>query len=834
MNVDQASQEPWASASLLNRSTPSTSTGTPLNTAQSSLPSAPTTSNSHGPGAGSGPGAEGPALHQQLVPQQQPLMAGRGEPPISAGGAGSGQAQGLLAQPLAQQMYGAAPHGALMAHPPHLQYATGYGPSHLPPISSKGGAAMKHQAEDFGALHSPPRQYAAQLQRPPSTAGQIPLVLAPQQRHGTPPAQVQQLLHQAPSQHPHQHQNQHLHQNQHQNQHLHQSQQNPQHVQVQLKHFQHMQDLHRQQQHHQLLLQEQEQRWKKRKAGEPAPQPVIASELTSKRTTQENILKLVALRNKDKPLTEYATTVRAAEIEVLNMDTSTHSKSDIQAAEQHRERERQVYALIWLMNNCVPDGDSYVPRGRIFAQYAASCASNNLKPLSQATLGKLIRSLFPHLKTRRLGMRGQSKYHYCGLKLISPLLMSDEMPTVAATPVSSCMSTPINMISTNTASINLDNTSFSNSTIESAPSSAAGMVNSGVSSVDAVSNISKPALHNNNRRVSMILTGAHENLKFIDNFFSRTCEEKVELPLAFPSINPYLPHNVDMDIASSVESLYKVYCNQLFENIRFMKFDDLPSTLESFSSGSISPQMYNLFISEELYQWVEHSDLITYRALAKMLSSLIVEFDDIPDIVLDKLSQFSNTYLAMITKATIDLPVPIVSSKKRIVSQFIQLVKRLIKVIDSGRNASKIVSLEQNRNNMFQDWNQFVNLEDVLAIEMSHFSKDYPKMKEQITAFVQKELLGLLSPEYMSFEGNNASNGFAKLARFAKKLCELLQSWGHLPGRIVALSFVGLTTTALRELSFHDAESFGAWWILKSFVDEWVYWCGEVGCFLDN
>jgi hypothetical protein len=34
-----------------------------------------------------------------------------------------------------------------------------------------------------------------------------------------------------------------------------------------------------------------------------------------------------------------------------------------------------------------------------------------------AGFGKVIRQLFPNLKTRRLGTRGNSKYHYYGIKL---------------------------------------------------------------------------------------------------------------------------------------------------------------------------------------------------------------------------------------------------------------------------------------------------------------------------------------------------------------------------------------------------------------------------------
>ena len=43
--------------------------------------------------------------------------------------------------------------------------------------------------------------------------------------------------------------------------------------------------------------------------------------------------------------------------------------------------------------------------------------------MNAASFGKLIRGVFPNLKTRRLGVRGQSKYHYNGIRVknTSPL-----------------------------------------------------------------------------------------------------------------------------------------------------------------------------------------------------------------------------------------------------------------------------------------------------------------------------------------------------------------------------------------------------------------------------
>ena len=42
---------------------------------------------------------------------------------------------------------------------------------------------------------------------------------------------------------------------------------------------------------------------------------------------------------------------------------------------------------------------------------------NTQEPVNAASFGKLVRSVFTGLKTRRLGTRGNSKYHYYGIRI---------------------------------------------------------------------------------------------------------------------------------------------------------------------------------------------------------------------------------------------------------------------------------------------------------------------------------------------------------------------------------------------------------------------------------
>lgn len=45
------------------------------------------------------------------------------------------------------------------------------------------------------------------------------------------------------------------------------------------------------------------------------------------------------------------------------------------------------------------------------------CNEHKLDAVNAASFGKLIRSVFTGLRTRRLGTRGNSKYHYYGIRV---------------------------------------------------------------------------------------------------------------------------------------------------------------------------------------------------------------------------------------------------------------------------------------------------------------------------------------------------------------------------------------------------------------------------------
>ena len=75
----------------------------------------------------------------------------------------------------------------------------------------------------------------------------------------------------------------------------------------------------------------------------------------------------------------------------------------------------QSTSMHWIKDNYEVAVNVSLPRNTIYSHYLEYCKSLGSGPANVALFGKLIRTVFQHLKTRRLGTRGQSKYHYYGI-----------------------------------------------------------------------------------------------------------------------------------------------------------------------------------------------------------------------------------------------------------------------------------------------------------------------------------------------------------------------------------------------------------------------------------
>lgn len=73
--------------------------------------------------------------------------------------------------------------------------------------------------------------------------------------------------------------------------------------------------------------------------------------------------------------------------------------------------------VAWLVENYETAEGVSLPRSTLYNHYMRHCNEHKLDAVNAASFGKLIRSVFTGLRTRRLGTRGNSKYHYYGIRI---------------------------------------------------------------------------------------------------------------------------------------------------------------------------------------------------------------------------------------------------------------------------------------------------------------------------------------------------------------------------------------------------------------------------------
>lgn len=75
-----------------------------------------------------------------------------------------------------------------------------------------------------------------------------------------------------------------------------------------------------------------------------------------------------------------------------------------------------IQTYTWIQSHLEEDISVSIPKHEVYDEYRAYCDANKFEKLCVADFGKAMKHIFPQVKPRRLGQRGNSKYCYSGLR----------------------------------------------------------------------------------------------------------------------------------------------------------------------------------------------------------------------------------------------------------------------------------------------------------------------------------------------------------------------------------------------------------------------------------
>lgn len=245
-----------------------------------------------------------------------------------------------------------------------------------------------------------------------------------------------------------------------------------------------------------------------------------------------------------------------------------------------------------------------------------------------------------------------------------------------------------------------------------------------------------------------------------------------------------------------------------------------------------------------------------------MLSPLGLQ--EIPPLVVTGLKSLSQN-LPQHLSSTLGQYHSLLEAKLKPAHTFCNLLDRLIRANESGLNASKILGDPIETRKMRDDWTRFVHPQSIVAREVSCGSAEVQRiLGEEVVQLLSTDLqtggfdTDIKSEDPTRLEGGNSLFPFGKtngilgssssnsvpdssgaisksemiVLKWAQYLSSLPWRFPNVPARLFLLCMSALLTASLREISVNGGEGFGAWWVVRCWIDEWMGWLAEMGGFL--
>ncbi|KAL5043990.1 hypothetical protein BDW71DRAFT_186994 [Aspergillus fruticulosus] len=510
------------------------------------------------------------------------------------------------------------------------------------------------------------------------------------------------------------------------------------------------------------------------------------------------------------------------------------------------EKVKQVFAMIWLKENCRKSTGS-VRRDRVYCCYAEKCGTERVSVLNPASFGKLVRIIFPNVQTRRLGVRGESKYHYVDLTVIEEKQQKPSAPTTqypshdltATGGVDGMNGNDMQRAASALPQPTADTALFPSPTTSFAPKLSVDRAVSGCG-CQASPQAEVITLENVASYSGKLI---HQMLQLPTTDGSSVDTDSLQLP----DINNYLPENTDSKVAAALAALYRSHCISVIDSFRYCKERNLLRFFSAFH-GTLTVPVQKLLTHPNLAPWIKECDWLMYQKMIAFVAPLTTQV--VPKLVLDAFSSISQRLTTHIAETFKTQPVHVSIARLLPAHIFCNLLKHMLDVNQSANAAAAWLCHPDNRNQMWLDFATLVDPREMIT------RANIPTCAEQATEQILKhDIRALLTP--VADLDPAASNPFFSQPDLEKSpephKFPVEESAGdeyNFPDKwisfIINLTHIfpqhrtqciiervdALWDCILHRLTLGGAQSFSAWWMTKVFFHEMMLWQAEKGGFM--
>uniref|UniRef100_A0A8C7X7Y1 Transcription factor RFX3 n=1 Tax=Oryzias sinensis TaxID=183150 RepID=A0A8C7X7Y1_9TELE len=423
-------------------------------------------------------------------------------------------------------------------------------------------------------------------------------------------------------------------------------------------------------------------------------------------------------------------------------------------------------------------------------------------PLPDTSFGKLIRSIFMGLRTRRLGTRGNSKYHYYGIRVKpdSPLnRLQEDMQYMAL------RQQPVQQKQRFKPVQKFDSSSGEN--------------------------YSGGGQHHPGAAEQTVIAQSQHHQQFIDA--SRALPDFVELDLGQSNTE-----NISSEDVKALQSLYREHCEAILDvvvNLQFSLIEKLwetfwryspPETVEGATvteNSSISEiearlpraRLLVLCRNEAVLKWMSTCDHLMYQALVEILIPDVLR--PIPSALTQAIRNFAKSLEGWLNNAMNAIPQRMIQTKIAAVSAFAQTLRRYTSLNHLAQAARAVLQNTSQINQMLSDLNRvdFANVQEqaswVCQCEetvVQHLEQDFKatlqqqSSLEQWAAWLDNVVTQVLKP-------------YEHRPSFPRAARQFLLKWSFYSSMVI------------RDLTLRSAASFGSFHLIRLLYDEYMFYLVE-------
>lgn len=484
---------------------------------------------------------------------------------------------------------------------------------------------------------------------------------------------------------------------------------------------------------------------------------------------------------RNSPQTTSADTSYVATATVHAAPSSTQVSEEVGSSLGHATRVSPA-TVQWLLENYETAEGVSLPRSTLYAHYLRHCADNKLEPVNAASFGKLIRSVFLGLRTRRLGTRGNSKYHYYGIRVKpgSSLTVVEESSSRNLT--SSSMSTKVS---------GNGNRSFKRSSDSTDTSVSVSVITQHLTYLGDGSN----ALPN------------FPDIHFIDG----------------------LPEECSIDDVDTFKSIYREHLEAFLDAILSLEFATVESLWREFwrsqdnNNGDeceeekylSKSKLFALCNIEAVQVFVRQVDLSFYQNLIQVLVPDVLK--PIPATLTQSIRNFAKSLESWLTAAMNGAPTAMLNSKLSAVAAFGSSLRRYTSLNHLAQAARAVLHNGTQIAQMLADLNRV----------------DFHSVREQASWVCQcdHDIVARFEADFkLTLQQQNSLEQWASwlknVVRSALKPYEGKPNFSR-AARQFLLKWSFYSSMVIRDLTLRSAASFGSFHLIRLLYDEYMFYLIE-------